>query len=51
MGRQAHGVFDATRYMPAALHISEYAMLLNTVMAFTCILLNKNRFTLLKRCG
>lgn len=42
-------VFDATTYMPAALHISEYAMLLNTVMAFTCTLLNKHRFTLLKR--
>jgi hypothetical protein len=44
-------VFDATTYMPAALHISEYAMLLNTVMAFTCTLLNKHRFTLLKRCA
>lgn len=43
-------VFDATTYMPAALHISEYAMLVNTVMAFTCTLLNKHRFTLLKRC-
>jgi shingomyelin synthase len=42
-------IFSYTPYVPFALTLSEMAMLFNTVMAITITLLNKHRWTLLKR--
>lgn len=41
--------FQNTPYMPGALKASEIAMLVNTIVAFSTCILNKHRFTLLKR--